>query len=393
MSEENGVTSIATGATEDCTPSPISEEFNEGTVVINPASSNSTSEKASFAKLSTQLKRLNDANAKYKNLLKLAKDRIQKQEEEVEELRKGKQLLEERLINDEKEAAGHIGLEEAIEKTTDTEAKIVNVTQRIKVPVANGDGIEEIWALVEMELERENDTIAGPIVRRYKEWKRFNSETVLQDFIRRDTGEPLSLPPYSLSPEQSARIQREAENQISKITEEFRRFRVRSELARKQADSQIKDLQNNQIQRATQLVTGQKAQKEIDKIRSLEMQIEKIKADVATKEAEWKESLISLVAENKALKSSGSEALLASQWRQRYETCLKDKEELESRLKSTQSIPGGDDKYEEKYRDLKGRYQYDPVLHFCPMLSTNNCRFLLDERILPGLQKEGKGDF
>lgn len=354
MVDENGEPSISTGNQSEIAPLPALEDANDATIASIPSAAYAASDKATISKLSAQLKRLNEANGKYKNLLKLAKDRIQKHEEEVEELRKGKQLLEERLINDEKEAAGHIGLDEGIDRTPDSEAKIVNVAQRIKVAIGNGAGSEEIWALIEMEIERENDAISGPSVRRYKEWKRFNSETMLQDLIRRDTGEPLSLPPYSLSPEQSARIQKEAEIQVSNVTEEFRRFRVRSELARKQADSQIKDLQNNQLQRATQRIIGQDDPKDSDRARYLEMQLEKLKAEMTTNELQWKDSYNALLAENNALKSSGSEALLASQWRQRYENCLKEKEELETRVRSSHAGPGGE-KYEEKYRDLKGK--------------------------------------
>ncbi|MCU0329868.1 MAG: hypothetical protein MUC47_02695 [Candidatus Kapabacteria bacterium] len=140
------------------------------------------------------------------------------------------------------------------------------------------------------------------------------------------------------------------------MTEEFRRFRIKAELARKQTDLQLKELQNNNVQRATQLITGQDALKDRDKIRSLELQIEKLKSEQMTRDLQFKESYDNLVLENKALKSSGSEALLASQWRLRYETCLREKEELEAQLQSTQSTSKGDEKYEEKYRDLKGKH-------------------------------------
>ena len=61
--------------------------------------------------------------------------------------------------------------------------------------------------------------------------------------------------------------------------------------------------------------------------------MDRLRAEMAQQEAHWKEAYDVLVAENNALKSSGSEALLASQWRQRYETLLKEKEDLENKLK------------------------------------------------------------
>lgn len=80
---------------------------------------------------------------------------------------------------------------------------------------------------------------------------------------------------------------------------------------------------------------------------------------MASQEAQWKEAYDVLLAENNALKSTGSEALMASQWRQRYEACLKEKEECESKLKmEAQQVKNADaGKYEVKYRDLKESFR------------------------------------
>mmetsp|Transcript_69327 Transcript_69327/g.191918 ORF Transcript_69327/g.191918 Transcript_69327/m.191918 type:complete len:172 (+) Transcript_69327:86-601(+) len=84
-----------------------------------------------------------------------------------------------------------------------------------------------------------------------------------------------------------------------------------------------------------------------------------MRSEMVRQEAQWKEAYDVLLAENNALKSSGSEAMLASQWRQRYETCLKEKEEAESRLKTekekSETVDSG--KYEMKYRDLKESFR------------------------------------
>ena len=326
-----------------------------------PPAENGTpsNDKATIARLSAQLKRLNDANAKYKNLLKLAKDRIQAQEEEVQSLKSDRAALEERLIADEREASKNIDLDEASRKSNtaldNAETNIVRVCQRIKHATGGGDGTtEEIWALMELEKVL-NDEVVQPA---YKEWVRFDTESELHDHIRRDTGEPLQLPPYSLSAEQSAQIQQSAAAQVSKITEDFRRFRVKAELARKQADAQIRDLQNNQARSAAQRIEGGGGGAG-DRQQS-STTVERLKAEMAAQEAHWKESYDALLKENQALQSAGSEALLAAQWRQRYETCLREKEQLQERLAAwTPSSNGGgssgDDKYEAKYRDLKGK--------------------------------------
>jgi len=336
----------------------------------------SSNDKATIAKLSVQLKRLNDANAKYKNLLKLAKERIQSQDEEVQSLKSDKEALEERLIADEKEAAKHIDLDETSRKSNNNaaadnaEINIVRVCQRIR----GGSGAvddETIWALMELEKVLKNDDVV--VQPAYKEWIRFDTESELHDYIRRDTGEPLQLPPYSLSPEQSARIQQEAATQVSRITEDFRRFRVKSELARKQADAQIRDLQSLQARSAAQRIEQGGTNNSGSTLGATGgaaggggAVVERLKAEMAAQEAHWKESYDALLKENQALQSAGSEALLAAQWRQRYETCVKEKEQLQMRLDNGNGTSshypaangggaGGDDKYEAKYRDLKGK--------------------------------------
>lgn len=133
---------------------------------------------------------------------------------------------------------------------------IVRVCQRIQVDLVGSD-TPEIWALVEFEMFDPDLVTTDTPPKRTKKWKQFNAENELQDFIRRDIGEPLQLPPYSLTPQQSQKIQQEARSDVSKITEEFRRFRVKSEMARKQADSQIRDLQSSHVESAKKRIAGQ----------------------------------------------------------------------------------------------------------------------------------------
>jgi hypothetical protein len=84
-----------------------------------------------------------------------------------------------------------------------------------------------------------------------------------------------------------------------------------------------------------------------------------MRAEMAKSEAQWKAAYDVILAENNTLKSSGSTALLASQWRQRYEACLKEKEDCESKLKmEAQQAENADvGKYESKYRDLKESFR------------------------------------
>lgn len=252
---------------------------------------------------------------------------------------------------------------------------IVRVCQRIKVDLEvhelNARGLnEEIWALIEYDMIDNNYLEGGEpsvstssmpnLPRRTKRWKKFDADADFADFVRRDTGEPLTVPPYSLTPQQSSKVMNDAEKSISQITEEYRRFRVKSEMTRKQMDTQIRELQSNNVETAKRRIEGQVVERELEVARTEHTQLERLRAEMARQEAQWKEAYDGLLKENEALKSSGSEALLASQWRQRYEACLKEKEEVESKLKMANQRSEDDadrGKFEMKYRDLKESFR------------------------------------
>jgi hypothetical protein len=124
---------------------------------------------------------------------------------------------------------------------------IVRVCRRVQE-------MDVIWALMHFEIDNP-DSPDPP--KRYQKWKRFDSEAALKDYVRRDTGEPLSLPPFSLSPEQSRDIQESAKQSVSQITEEYRRFRVRAEVQRKQIEAHVRDLQSNNVLSAKRRIEGE----------------------------------------------------------------------------------------------------------------------------------------
>ena len=262
---------------------------------------------------------------------------------------------------------------------TDTETTILRVCQCIKDDIESGgetdeigsvDDSYEIWALIEYETLQDNDALSPQIGTRYKQWKKFANESALSDYIRRDTGEPLSLPPYSLSPDQSAKMSEEAKKQVAIVTEEFRRFRVRAEVAKKQADATVRALHSNSVQTTRMRIEGQDIESELAQAKTDHAKLAALRTEMAEQEARWKESYDTLLAENEKLKSSGAEALLAAQWRHRYEACLKEKEDAMTNLEmerekvvelqeNRRKADAG--KYESKYRDLK--VSYNQVQH------------------------------
>ena len=68
-------------------PVPPSADANEKAAVPTPPPSGNAKPMNKAQAQAAQLKKLKDANDKYKNLLKMAKERIQQQEEELEKLR------------------------------------------------------------------------------------------------------------------------------------------------------------------------------------------------------------------------------------------------------------------------------------------------------------------
>jgi len=342
-----------------------------------------TTEAAPGAKANAQLSKLRDANNKYKNLLKLAKERIQNQDTEMEKMRQEMETLKEELDllkakNASLEQQPHVN-GDAHDVDTNHDAMLVGVLQRIKVELdpdetdleddGAGEGRFEIWALLEMESTPPDDLDAQPnrhtqeSPRSWKVWKRFANETELSDFIMRDTGEPISLPPYSLSPEQSQKVETEARQAVGHITEEFRRYRVRAEVLRKQSDATLRALQGASVTKTQQKIEGQDLAKDLAQTKAEHAQLVQLRKELKQQDAQWKEAYDTLLEENKALKGSGAEALLASQWRHRYEQSEREKDALANRLEvlERQLKEGVDttsnDKYEAKYRDLKESFR------------------------------------
>ena len=101
---------------------------------------------------------------------------------------------------------------------------------------------ELVWVLIEYEIaELVNNKPGGGGSGSGKSkmeadlsWSSFKSEEDLLEFIARVPGKPLIVPPRCLSPEESGMIESSSRDRVERITEEFRRFKVKSEIIRKQ---------------------------------------------------------------------------------------------------------------------------------------------------------------
>jgi len=203
-----------------------------------------------------QMTKLRDANSKYKNLLKLAKERIQKQEDNLQKSQDECKAMKDDMERERNKRSK--GGNNQLSDDDDTECDlspescaIIRVCQRVKVEADlhnlitttssidtddGGDNEHEIWALIEYEQnsftadDAINPSLSDESPIRFKRWKKFQIESSLSDYVLRDTGETITLPPYSLTPDQGARIEREARQAVSHVTEEYRRYRIKTEV-------------------------------------------------------------------------------------------------------------------------------------------------------------------
>ncbi|OEU16981.1 hypothetical protein FRACYDRAFT_185478 [Fragilariopsis cylindrus CCMP1102] len=379
-----GKGSVGRSATIASSPTSSGNTITAATATSAPPSKTS--------KAAAQMQKMREANNKYKNLLKMAKERIEQQEIDLKKMRETR-LDEETTASKDSGSDNYNNnnsnyLDDAATNDDLNYWNLVRVSQRIRVDLeahelnARGSN-EEIWALIEWERDdtdrdmidnngqqqqQQQQQSSSNNNNRKKLWKRFDSGSELKDFIRRDTGEPLTLPPYSLTPQQSSRTTVEADKKVSSITEEYRRFRVKSEMTRKKMDAQVRELQSSNVETTKRQIEGREhVEQEMEATRRTEHnQLARMRTDAARQEDQWKEAYDILLKENDALKCSGSDAILASQWRQRYEACLKEKDDAVHKLQSVQKrdqshqlqqSSSSERKYEMKYRDLKESFR------------------------------------
>lgn len=251
---------------------------------------------------------------------------------------------------------------------------IVKVLRRFEIESDNDLSTTETnqticttWALILYEYNVSESVDPGMVApRRFIRWRRFKDGNQLMDHMISYTSEPVTLPPLSLSPQQSQRIEEQSRQAVARVKEEFRRFRVKAEVGRKQSDATVRSLQCNNALTAKKQIEGHDISSELAQARSDHEELANLRKQMVEQEAYWREAYDTILIENASLRSSGSEALLAAQWRQRFETCMSEKEKLETafameRLKSGKISVHHElldsNNYESKYKDLKESFR------------------------------------
>ena len=190
-----------------------------------------------------------------------------------------------------------------------------------RVDVADG----AIWVLVDCEGNVDDY------------WIRFSAEDELRDYVQRLPGAPLTIPNKCLTTHESAKIENESARKVERVVEEFRRFKVKAEIALKQKDAELKHSSASTLSPVSSKdrleggKNGGGGGGDAD-VSTYISELKRVKAALSEQEGKWKAAYEKVVRENELLKARGGEALLAVQWRERYENCVRERNDLSEKL-------------------------------------------------------------
>lgn len=291
-----------------------------------------------------------DVVSKYKRLLSLARSSLEAnhatlaaKDKEIEQLAS--------LLEEEKRKSS---------KRNNNKDDAAAVPRKI---VCRVDVEELIWVLIEYE-----DGVDS--------WKCFGDEQALHDYIQRVTGIPLECPHRCLTAEESSRVvcyvyviffhltvnlshgneifcrkvklvkwlnelwrsfggEFASHHTSSKDKALFIRYKVRTEIAKKQRESENRQalINGNSILNSPQSSSTLHYLHEKEENADNSDEVQKLQKQLKDQELKWKSAYDKLSKENDVLRSKGGEALIAMQWRSRYESCLKEKEDTMEKLK------------------------------------------------------------
>ncbi|KAF1772502.1 GRIP protein [Phytophthora cactorum] len=176
-------------------------------------------------------------------------------------------------------------------------------------------------------------------------WHCFHNEEDIQAYANRASGEPLTLPDFSMTPYEVERVKKSMKEEIDRVQEEFRRYRVRSEITRKQKDAEIRKVccyermknwcSAEECGLAVQMSANLQASKA--QIRRLT----KAQAEAEERESDWRRKFEKLMKDYEKLSGTMGETVLAMEWRERYEQSVREKQELEKKMEEMKLMTSG----------------------------------------------------
>jgi hypothetical protein len=197
-----------------------------------------------------------------------------------------------------------------------------------------------IWILVEYDDGTSDDG-----------WVCFHSETELREYIQRVQGVPLVAPHRCLTATESNKIETDAQAKVDVIVEEFRRFKLRTDIARKQKDAEARQaLLRSTVAPGTGTPSSSSSGNGSSKGDA--------GGDDEGNSDKWRSAYEKVVRENEQLRNRGGDTLLASQWRDRYDALLRERDDLADKLRvlsKTDSL--GNRTIEQAFVELKDEYK------------------------------------
>jgi len=344
--------------------------------------SEATPPPASTASQATPNK-LKEDNKKLKNLVKLAKARIEEADKENARLREEIKKFEESGSSSGSSGGAAVVATDGDGSAT-TPSRIIariRVDEEGSATSASGEGGEE-WVLFEYrkEITPEND-YEPPSYSYETRCQSFPSPSALQDYVLSLSplsGDKLVLPSYSLSPAQSYEVERESREAVKHVTEEFRRYRVRNEISMKQKEMKIDAISETTNAREQSAINGgingggmgandKEVEKELREGKESKRRVGELEMELVEQETQWKEAYDTLLKENEILKTNRAESMLASKWRLRYEQMLREKEDVAAKLENAIAMgegrggggrgSQGDDNMAKKYQEIRDEYK------------------------------------
>ncbi len=285
--------------------------------------------------------------SKYKRLLTMARSSLEanqaslaKKDAEIEDLQKS--LSEASKISKQEKRRRGMGMLSESDNSSSSQLLPRNILCRVDVD-------DYVWILVEYDSQQLAD---GSLQKVEDGWSRFNNEDEMTEYLSGLGGVPLSVPSRCLSSEESKKIEEEAEKTVSKVVNEFRSFKVKSEIARKQKDAEVSQiiLKSSSLAAGTSLAGNNSSSTLANGIenallkstqsfrdtgygQSTMEELQMLKSQLQSCEENWKVSYEKVVKENEMLRNRGGDILMASQWRGRYDDLLREKNELVDKLR------------------------------------------------------------
>ncbi|KAL4162385.1 hypothetical protein PRNP1_002924 [Phytophthora ramorum] len=293
------------------------------------------------ADVATQLRAWKERGIRMEQLLAKKNGKMQEMEETETKLKRLLAMAKRSIDNSKQEL---VEKDEVIEKLRDELSKsqqarhswVVDASTRsprqLLHKVSHG-GL--LWCLVEYadEIEFEDSKEFA--------WHCFRDEGEIQAYADRASGEPLTLPDFSLTPYEVERVKKSLKEEIDRVQEEFRRYRVRSEITRKQKDAEIRKMSANVIAKQTEQILETDLSGELQSSKAQVRRLTKAQAEAEERESDWRRKFDKLMKDYEKLSGTMGGTVLAMEWRERYEQSVREKQELEKKVEELKLVANG----------------------------------------------------